>query len=58
MSCNAQWPVVGLRKRHQKRPSGTCARLRFLRNRRWLKTKDLSKGIVTIFSPTSQSHDI
>ena len=38
MSCNAQWPVVGLRKRHPKRPYGTRAKLRFLRNRRWLKT--------------------
>ena len=39
MSCNAQWPVVGLRSRHPKRPSGTRARLRFLRYRRWwLKT--------------------
>ena len=39
-------------------PSGTCARLRFLRNRRWLKNKVFCKGFVTIFSPTLQSHDI
>ena len=57
-SCNAQWPVVGLRKRHLKRPSGTRARLRFHSNRRWLKTKDFCKGFVKIFSPTLQSHDI
>ena len=58
MSCNAQWPVVRLRLRHPKRPSGTRARLRFLRIRRWLKTKDFCKGFVTIFPPSLQSHDI
>ena len=42
----------------QKRLSGTRARLRFLRNRRWLKTKDFCKGFVKIFSPTLQCHDI
>ena len=58
MSCNAQWPVVGLRLRHPKRPSGKRARLRFLSNRRWFKTKDFGEGFVTIFSPTFQSHAI
>ena len=43
MSCNAQWPVVGLRYRHSKRPSGTRARLRFLRNRRWLDLRLLQR---------------
>ena len=58
MSCNAQWSVVCLRQRHSKRPSGTRAKLRFLSNRRWLKTKDFHKLLVTVFSPALQSHDL
>ena len=40
MSCLTQWQMFGLRQRDPKRQSGTQARVRFLSNRRWLKTVD------------------